>query len=223
MLEVRGEQKPSGRSKILGSVSFAANPGDCIGVAGGNGSGKTTLLSVLAGALKADGGSVRFDGKEALGHPEVFAAGAAYVPQENPLIEELTVRDNFRLWYRGGSGPVKKAMASGAAAMLGVEKMAGKQVRQLSGGMKKRLSIACALSNQAPVLILDEPGAALDLECKADIRAYLRQYLKEGGIVILTSHDMEDLRLCTQLFILKDGALDPVDPEIAEEDLIARF
>ena len=170
--EVQGIKKSYGRARILKDISFTAEPGECVGIAGGNGCGKTTLLSVLAGALKADGGSIRFDGKEAVGHPKVFADSAAYVPQENPLIEELTVRDNFRLWYRGGHGSLEAAMKSDAAVMLGVDAMAKKQAGKLSGGMKKRLSIACALSNQAPVLILDEPGAALDLKCRADIRAY---------------------------------------------------
>ena len=223
MLEVQGIKKSYGRARILKDISFTAEPGECVGIAGGNGCGKTTLLSVLAGALRADGGSIRFDGKEAVGHPKVFADSAAYVPQENPLIEELTVRDNFRLWYRGGHGSLEAAMKSDAAVMLGVDAMAKKQAGKLSGGMKKRLSIACALSNQASVLILDEPGAALDLKCRADIRAYLNHYLTGGGTVILTSHDMEELALCTKLFILRDGILNREDPGISEERLISCF
>ena len=67
--------------------------------------------------------------------------------------------------------------------------------------MKKRLSIACALSGNAPVLIMDEPGAALDLECKESIRQYLKGYVNEGKTVILTSHEMEELSLCDRLYL----------------------
>ena len=91
---------------------------------------------------------------------------------------------------------------------------------KLSGGMKKRLSIACALAGHGSYLILDEPGAALDMECKADIRAYLIQYQKAGGTVLLTSHERTELELCTQMYVLKDGRLQQVEPGLSEEQMI---
>lgn len=223
MLEVQGIKKSYGKARILKDISFTAEPGECVGIAGGNGCGKTTLLSVLAGALKADGGSIRFDGKEAVGHPKVFADSAAYVPQENPLIEELTVRDNFWLWYRGGHGSLEAAMKSDAAVMLGVDAMAKKQAGKLSGGMKKRLSIACALSNHAPFLVMDETGAALDLECKEDIRSYLKQYMADGGAVVLTSHELEELSLCSRMYALRDGTLHEIASGLTADELIGQF
>ena len=190
---------------------------------GSNGCGKTTLLSILAGAVKADQGSIRYRNQEATGSPGVFAREAAYVPQENPLIEELTVRDNLSLWYRGSRREMEQDLAQGPAAMLGIPAMLKKPVARLSGGMKKRLSIACALSNHAGTLILDEPGAALDMECKADIRAYLEQYRKEGGTVILTSHEQSELALCTRMYVLRGGRLEEVKTGMTEEEIIAAF
>ncbi len=223
MLEVTGLCKSYGKQKILDAVSFTAAPGTCVGIVGSNGCGKTTLLSILAGAVKADQGSIRYRNQEATGSPGVFAREAAYVPQENPLIEELTVRDNLSLWYRGSRREMERDLAQGPAAMLGIPAMLKKPVARLSGGMKKRLSIACALSNHAGTLILDEPGAALDMECKADIRAYLEQYRKEGGTVILTSHEQSELALCTRMYVLRGGRLEEVKTGMTEEEMIAAF
>lgn len=223
MLEVTGLCKSYGKQKILDAVSFTAAPGTCVGIVGSNGCGKTTLLSILAGAVKADQGSIRYRNQEATGSPGVFAREVAYVPQENPLIEELTVRDNLSLWYRGSRREMEQDLARGPAAMLGIPAMLKKPVARLSGGMKKRLSIACALSNHAGTLILDEPGAALDMECKADIRAYLEQYRKEGGTVILTSHEQSELALCTRMYVLRGGRLEEVKTGMTEEEMIAAF
>lgn len=223
MLEVTSLCKSYGSHRVLDEISFTALPGECVGVVGSNGCGKTTLLSILAGAVRADRGSIRFHGREAAGHPGVFCEEAAYVPQENPLIPELTVRDNLSLWYRGSKKRMEEDLESGAAAMLGIREMLKKPVRTLSGGMKKRLSIACALSNHASVLILDEPGAALDLECKADIRNYLEKYRKEGGTILLTSHELPELSLCTVLYLLKEGKMKSIGTGLEEEKLIEMF
>ncbi len=223
MLEVTGLCKAYHAHQVLSEVSLAAAPGDCVGIVGSNGCGKTTFLSILAGAVRADRGSIRFHGREAVGHTKVFYEEAAYVPQENPLIGELSVKDNLSLWYRGSRMRMEEDLESGPAAMLGIREMLKKPVSTLSGGMKKRLSIACALSNHASVLILDEPGAALDLECKADIRRYLEQYKKNGGTILLTSHELSELSLCSVMYVLKDGKLRQIEKQLGEEELIREF
>jgi ABC-2 type transport system ATP-binding protein len=81
----------------------------------------------------------------------------------------------------------------------------------MSGGMKKRLSIGCAMATQPPVLLLDEPTAALDLVCKQRIAAWLRQYKARGGILLLTTHDAMELELCDRWYILKNGVLEPFE------------
>lgn len=223
MLEVTGLCKAYQAHQVLSEVSLTAAPGDCVGIVGSNGCGKTTFLSILAGAVRADRGSIRFHGREAVGHAKVFYEEAAYVPQENPLIGELSVKDNLSLWYRGSRMRMEEDLESGPAAMLGIREMLKKPVSTLSGGMKKRLSIACALSNHASVLILDEPGAALDLECKADIRRYLEQYKKSGGTILLTSHELSELSLCSVMYVLKDGKLRQIEKQLGEEELIREF
>ena len=89
--------------------------------------------------------------------------------------------------------------------------------------MKKRVSIACALSNHAPVLILDEPGAALDLECKEIIKEYLKEYMAGGGMVILATHELGELSLCTSVYALKEGQLTSIAAGMSAEELIHQF
>ena len=223
MLEISGICKSYRRQVILEGVELTVEPGDCLGIVGYNGCGKTTLLSIISGALKADKGSIVFNGRQAVGRPRVFAEEAAYVPQENPLMEELTVRDNLLLWYRGSRKGMEEDLKNGAAAMLGVDKMLNRTAGKLSGGMKKRVSIACALSNHAPVLIMDEPGAALDLECKELIRNYLREYMAGGGAVVLTSHELAELALCTQMHVLRQGRLTKIENGLSANELISQF
>ena len=84
-------------------------------------------------------------------------------------------------------------------------------VSKMSGGMKKRLSIGCAVAGRPPILLLDEPTAALDLACKESIATYLRQYKAAGGLLMLTTHDVLELNLCDAWYIMKDGKLEPFE------------
>lgn len=223
MLEISDVCKSYRRQEILKGVTLTVGPGECVGIVGYNGCGKTTLLSILAGAQKADKGSILYNGRDGAAHPRIFAEEVAYVPQENPLIEELTVKDNLLLWYRGSKKNMEQDLMTGAGAMLGVDKMLRRTAGKLSGGMKKRVSIACALSNHAPVLIMDEPGAALDLECKEVIKRYLREYMAGGGAVIMTSHELAELSLCTSIYVLKEGRLTSIATDLSAEELIHQF
>ena len=223
MLEVTGIYKKFRGKQILKGASFTAQPGVCTGIAGGNGCGKTTLLSIVAGVSRPDSGSVRFDGREAVGNRKVFEQNAAYVPQENPIIPELTAGDNFKLWYKGDKRKMEEDLKNGVAGTLGLSDFLRTPAGRLSGGEKKRLSIASALSNHGSVLILDEPGAALDLAAKEEILTYIRRFTEKGGTVLLTSHEVGELALCGSLYILKDGVLTPCDPKIKPEELIKKF
>ena len=223
MLEVDGICKTYRKKQVLSGVSLTAEPGQCVGIVGGNGCGKTTLLSILAGARKADKGSVKADGMEILGKPALQAAKIAYVPQENPFMDELSVKDNLSLWYKGDRSAMKRDLEDGPAAMLGINQFLTTPVGKLSGGMKKRLSIASALAGHEKILIMDEPGAALDLVCKEIIQEYMKQYIKDGGIIILASHELAELALCTKMYILKGGVLSGIDCGLSAKELISQF
>lgn len=193
--------------QVLQDVSLCAQGGSCIGILGSNGSGKSTLLSILAGVLRSDGGSFTCDGVDLLRNPRQRAEYVGYVPQGTPLLEELSTRDNLLLWY--DAKQLRQELESGILQMLGIGEFLHMPVSKLSGGMKKRLSIGCAVAKRPPILLLDEPAAALDLACKQSIAQYLQRYKRSGGLLLLTTHDQMELELCDVWYILRDGILVP--------------
>lgn len=197
-LEIRDIKKSYGKKTVLNKVSMTASKGECIGILGGNGSGKTTLLSVLAGMLTPDAGEVLWEGKKPAG--KTFG----YVPQGIPLFEELSAMDNLKLWY--SRKEIKQELEDGVLKLLGIPEFLSVPVKKMSGGMKKRLSIGCAVAHKPPLLLLDEPTAALDLVCKQKIWEYLSEYLRCGGTVLLVTHDVWEIEKCTRCYIAKDGS-----------------
>ena len=211
LIEVKSVAKKYGRHEVLKDVSFYANTGECVGIVGANGCGKSTLLKIISGSIKPDSGSLVYDGADPLKNVKIFERLIGYVPQENPLMTQLSVMDNLKFWYCDSSRSLKNDLINGAPAMLGISAYADKRVDRLSGGQKKRLSIACALAKQPPVLIMDEPGASLDIVCKEDIKNYLQRYMQSGGTVILTSHEQTELELCSRMYLLKNGTMHELD------------
>lgn len=193
--------------QVLKGIDLTAQGGNCIGILGGNGCGKSTLLSILAGVQPCDSGSFLCNGNDLFGDPRRRAALVGYVPQGTPLLEELTAKDNLLLWY--SRKELENELEKGVLSLLGIGEFLNVQVRKMSGGMKKRLSIGCAMAKRPPILLLDEPTAALDLACKENIWEYLRRFQKSGGLLLLTTHDAMELQMCDQWYIMKDGVLTP--------------
>ena len=219
-----------GRKKILKGDSFTALRGECVAIVGANGCGKSTLLSVLAGTLKPKSGEVLYYGKTAWGSlggrmhadMDIIRTMTGYVPQENPLIPELTVYDNLRLWYPDKK-KLQQELSHGFLNLLGVHEFSDRQVSKLSGGMKKRVSIGIAMAGMPPVLLMDEPIAALDLVCKEEIRRYLQVYLERKGTVVITTHEESELEMCSKVFVMKEGRLEQIDRELRGEALVSKF
>ena len=197
-LEINDIRKKYGKKTVLDGISLSAEAGSCVGILGGNGCGKSTLLSIIAGLSRADSGSVtavKDNGKAVIG----------YVPQGTPLMEELSAKDNLRLWYSRDA--LKRELESGVLKMLGIDTFLKVPVRKMSMGMKKRLSIGCAVYGNPDILLLDEPTAALDIVCKESIYAYIDDFRKKGGIVLFVTHDVHEFELCDRCYVMKDGRL----------------
>lgn len=220
-IEIRNLQKRYGRNKVLRDVNLTVQSGSCIGILGANGCGKSTMLSILAGIQKADDGNFLCDGKDLLKDGKARSELVGYVPQGTPLIEELSARDNLLLWY--SKAEMERQLQDGVLHLLGIGEFLNVTVSKMSGGMKKRLSIGCAMAKQPPILLLDEPTAALDLACKQKISSWLRQYRQEGGILLLTTHDALELALCDRWFILKEGVLVPFAYDGDVENLVRQL
>lgn len=206
-MELKNIRKSYGKKAVLQDISLTAESGCCIGILGSNGCGKSTLLSVLAGILAPGGGQFLLGGNDLFRDASLRAELVGYVPQGIPLIEELSAKDNLLLWYN--KAVLEQELEKGVLKLLDIGSFLKTPVHKLSGGMKKRLSIGCAVAKRPPVLLLDEPTAALDLACKERIGQYLRQYKAAGGILLLTTHDVLDLSLCDACYIIKDGTLVP--------------
>lgn len=204
-LEVRNIQKRFGKKQVLRGASFCAEGGAAVGLAGENGSGKSTLLRILAGILRADGGSCRLDGRELLSRAGALNRGIAYVPQGTPLAGELSALDNLRLWYDRAA--LERSLAEGALAELGIGEFLRTRADRLSGGMKKRLVIGCAMAGDPRVLLMDEPSAALDLAAKEWVLNWVRRFCGDGGIAVIATHDPAELELCSDWYLLRDGLL----------------
>lgn len=206
-IEVKHIAKKFKKKQVLQDINLCAEGGKCIGILGANGSGKSTFLSILAGIQRCEKGSFLCDGNDLLADSKKRAELVGYVPQGTPLIEELTARDNLLLWYDKKS--MEQELCDGVLALLGIGDFLNVTVSKMSGGMKKRLSIGCAMAKKPPILLLDEPTAALDLSCKQSIATYLRHYKQSGGLLLLTTHDVLELDLCDAWYIIRDGVLVP--------------
>ncbi len=185
---------------VLQGLSFEAHRGEIVGIAGENGCGKSTLLSILTTVTKPDSGVVTIDGEDINRNPKLLKLRIGYVPQENALFEDLSVTDNVKFW---------------AAAYGKDHRNAGfdvdflrKKVRQLSGGMKKRLSIRISLLNGPDFIIMDEPTTALDIGFKSELSQMILDLKSEGKCVILTSHQPDELLLCDRLYLMRNGVFD---------------
>lgn len=193
-----------GKKIVLQNLSLDLEAGSCTVIVGANGCGKSTLFSVLAGIKRVRNGRLLWKGREM--ERKQFGALIGYVPQDNPLYPELTVRDNLLLWY-GGKAALRKELESGVLEKLGLEELLKKRVDMLSGGMKRRVCIGCAMAGKPQLLILDEPGAALDLEGKEVLHAWLKEYRAGGGTVLLSSHERSDWESGDTMYVLQDGKL----------------
>ncbi len=216
-LEIQSLRKSfrRGKKQVLGDISLQARGGQCIGILGANGCGKSTLLSILAGIQRPDSGNVLLNGVNLLERKmqRNLSSLVGFVPQEPPLMAELTAYDNLKLWYCQSPLSLERELEEGFLATLGIPDFLTVSVRHMSGGMKKRLSIGCSIAMSPRVLLLDEPGAALDLLCKEYIETYLRQFRSQGNLILIATHEEREIALCDQLFLLKNGVLSPLSYE----------
>ena len=164
MLRLENIYKSYGKSNILNGSSLEINKGDCIAIIGGNGCSKTTLIQILCGIIPADKGKILNGGKPVAKADFKYLMG--YLPQNNPLIDELSVKDNLKLWFSAMDIKLKN---NPIVKKLGVDTYLNKPVNKLSGGMKRRVSMCIAMANEAPILVMDEPTTALDLVAKGEI------------------------------------------------------
>jgi ABC-2 type transport system ATP-binding protein len=195
-----------GSFKALDGVSFDIEEGEFFGLLGPNGAGKTTLISILAGLARASSGSVLVHGNDVHKQYAQARRQLGVVPQELVFDPFFTVRASLRI--QSGYFGVKNndAWIDELLSSLGLADKATSNMRQLSGGMKRRVLVAQALVHRPPVIVLDEPTAGVDVELRQTLWQFIAKLNREGHTVLLTTHYLEEAEaLCSRIAMLKAG------------------
>ncbi len=201
-----------GTLRALAGVSFDIARGEFFGLLGPNGAGKTTLISILAGLTRPTGGRVAVMGHDVQRDEAAARQALGIVPQELVFDPFFTVREALRI--QSGYFGVKNndTWIDELLAELGLADKANANMRQLSGGMKRRVLVAQALVHRPPVIVLDEPTAGLDVELRQTLWAFIARLNREGHTVLLTTHYLEEAEaLCHRIGMLRKGELVALD------------
>jgi ABC-2 type transport system ATP-binding protein len=201
-----------GSVRALDGVSFDIQPGEFFGLLGPNGAGKTSLISILAGLSQASGGSVKVMGHDVVADYAAARRALGIVPQELVFDPFFSVREALEIQsgYFGVKG--NGAWIDELLENLGLADKAKANMRQLSGGMKRRVLVAQALVHRPPVIVLDEPTAGVDVELRQTLWAFIARLNREGHTVLLTTHYLEEAEaLCHRIAMLKLGRVVALD------------
>lgn len=207
MLEINHIKKSYGATLAVDDLSFFVHKGQCFGLLGPNGAGKSTTISIMVGALSADSGEVKIEGKAVTSETDPNRRRIGYVPQEIGLYEELSAVDNL-LFFGSLYGPVSASRIETCLDLVGLRDRAKEPVRNFSGGMKRRLNIAVALVHDPDILVLDEPTVGVDPQSRNSIFDSLEALRRDGKTLLYTTHYMEEVeRLCDQIAIIDHGKI----------------
>ena len=185
LLAARGLAFARNEDPVFGPLDFAVDAGEALLVQGSNGAGKTTLLRVLAGLLRADAGTIEIDGRPA--DPSLRARAIAFLGHLTALKGDLTALENLH-FLCGLHGRRRGQLPGNALGLVGLSGYEDALARQLSAGQKKRLSLARLWLSPAPLWLLDEPYANLDLEGLELVNRMVQAHLRAGGAALLTTH-----------------------------------
>lgn len=218
VVEARGLTKRYGGLTVVDGIDLDVRAGECFGLLGPNGAGKTTTLRMMLGMTPPDGGSLHV-----LGHPipaqaREMRAQLGVVPQQDSLDPDFSVLENLRTYarYFGLRGPEVEARIQELLSFANLSQRAGARIDELSGGMKRRLSLARALVNSPQLVILDEPTTGLDPQARQLIWQRLRMLIVQKRTLILTTHYMDEAqRLCDRIAIMDHGRILDVDAPAA--------
>ncbi|MGM9491082.1 ABC transporter ATP-binding protein [Ideonella sp. YS5] len=203
---------PRGTLRALDGVSFDIERGEFFGLLGPNGAGKTTLISILAGLARATEGRVSVMGHDVVESYADARRSLGIVPQELVFDPFFSVRETLRIQsgyfgVRHNDDWIDELLAG-----LGLADKAGANMRQLSGGMKRRVLVAQALVHRPPVIVLDEPTAGVDVELRQTLWQFVARLNKQGHTVLLTTHYLEEAEaLCGRIAMLKQGRIVALD------------
>jgi lipooligosaccharide transport system ATP-binding protein len=207
-LSVKGLFKAYGEKPVVAGLDFELARGECFGLLGPNGAGKTTTLRLILGLARADAGEISLCGEPVPERAREGRARVGVVPQADNLDPDFTAAENLLAYgrYFGAKDADIRARIPRLLAFAGLEERGADNIRALSGGMKRRLTLARALVNDPDLLILDEPTTGLDPQARHLIWERLKLLLQQGTTILITTHFMEEAeRLCSRVGIMDGG------------------
>jgi len=218
-IEVSGLAKRYGKIEALRGVDLTVPEGMVFGLVGPNGAGKTTLIKALVGALRPSDGEVHVLGLEPLKDRRDLRRRIGYMPQSPALYEDLSARDNVEFFGAAHHTPELRKKTAEVLQFTDLTERAGDPVHTLSGGMKRRVSLACALIHRPRILFLDEPTAAVDPYLRSRFWKTFRELAESGVTLFISTHLMDEAMLCDRIAILRKGRVIASDTprEILEE------
>ncbi|MDH3198128.1 MAG: heme ABC exporter ATP-binding protein CcmA [Candidatus Krumholzibacteria bacterium] len=200
--------KRFGRLTALRSVDLTVRPGECTVLFGRNGAGKSTLLHIVAALIRSYEGRVAVFGEDLRAGGERSRRALGLVSHDSYLYNDLTALDNLRFYARLYGARDAEARARALLARFDLEAKARSTVRELSRGMKQRLSLARAVLHEPRLLLLDEPFTGLDEPACATLAGMLGEFVAHGGAALLTTHDVErGLEVAQRVAVLERGAI----------------
>lgn len=211
-LRVRGLRKRFRTTQALDDVSLNIEPGEFFALLGPNGAGKTTLISVVAGLVRADEGEAQVLGLDVHRDYRLARRALGVVPQELVFDPFFTVRETLRL--QSGYFGIKdnEAWLDEIMERLDLTQQADKNMRALSGGMKRRVLVAQALVHKPPLIVLDEPTAGVDVGLRQTLWAFIQDLNRQGHTILLTTHYLEEAEmLCSRIAMMKAGRIVALD------------
>ncbi len=210
-VEIKNLSKDYGKLHALKNITLNVPQGTIYGLVGPNGAGKTTLIKMLAGAIKPNSGSVKVLGLDPLEDKWRLRRLIGYLPQSPALYDDLSAKLNIRFF--GGAQNVAD-LEKKTDEILGFTELTNRAndlVGTFSGGMKKRVSLCCALIHQPKIVFLDEPTAAIDPHLKLQLWKLFRQLASTGTTLFISTHLMEEALLCDKVTIIGNGEIITVD------------
>jgi ABC-2 type transport system ATP-binding protein len=209
-IEIEGLVKRYGDLTAVDGISLSVPEGEFFGLLGPNGAGKTTTINAIVGLSTITAGSIRLFGLDVTRDWRPARRLVGLSPQEYNFDRYLNIRDIliYQAGYYGLHGPEIRRRADDLLERFGLTSKAKQVYTRLSGGMKRRLTIARALIHQPKLLILDEPTAGVDVELRLELWAFLRELNRDGTTIVLTTHYLEEAQeLCARIGIIETGKL----------------
>ncbi len=209
-IAITGLVKRYGDFSAVDGLSLQVEEGAFFGLLGPNGAGKTTTINAIVGLAKISGGSIELFGHDVVSDWRAARTTVGLAPQEYNFDRYLSIRDIliFQAGYYGQSGPAVRKRADDLLERFNLTSKAKEVYTKLSGGMKRRLTLARALIHQPRLLILDEPTAGVDVELRLELWDFLRELNRGGMTIVLTTHYLEEAEtLCNRIGIIEAGRL----------------